>query len=97
MTANLTDAGGAALRRAMDAVSSGDRSRAPQHAGWANQQFWMGHAAVTRADLHRFSETFARGGIGQAGVEAKPFRPGSIPGKCAGSTDERRHRSRRSN
>ena len=33
----------------------------------------MGHAAVTRADLHRFSETFARGGVGQAGVEAKPF------------------------
>ena len=34
----------------------------------------MGHAAVTRADTHRYSETFARGGIGQAGVEAKPFR-----------------------
>ena len=33
----------------------------------------MGHAAVTRADLHRFSETFARGGVGQAGVEAKPY------------------------
>ena len=33
----------------------------------------MGHAAVTRADLHRFSETFARGGVGQAGVDANPF------------------------
>ena len=33
----------------------------------------MGHAAVTRADLHRFSETFARGGVGQAGVDADPF------------------------
>jgi len=41
--------------------------------GWANQQIWMGHAAVTRADLHRYSETFARGGVGQAGVEAKPY------------------------
>jgi predicted secreted hydrolase len=30
--------------------------------------------AVTRADTHRYSETFARGGVGQAGVEATPFR-----------------------
>jgi predicted secreted hydrolase len=28
---------------------------------------------VTRADTHRYSEAFARGGVGQAGVEAKPF------------------------
>jgi predicted secreted hydrolase len=34
----------------------------------------MGHAAVTRADTHRYSETFARGGVGQAGVETTPFR-----------------------
>jgi predicted secreted hydrolase len=33
----------------------------------------MGHAAVTSARTHRFGETFARGGVGQAGVEAKPF------------------------
>ena len=30
-------------------------------------------AAVTRADTHRSTETFARGGIGQAGVETDPF------------------------
>jgi predicted secreted hydrolase len=42
--------------------------------GWASQQVWMGHAAVTSAETHRFSETLARGGIGQAGVEARPFR-----------------------
>ena len=45
-----------------------------QESGWDNQQIWMGHAAVTRSDLHRYSERFARGGIGQAGVEAAPFR-----------------------
>jgi predicted secreted hydrolase len=45
----------------------------PQRDGWANQQVWMGHAAVTRADTHRFTELFARGGVGQAGVDAKPF------------------------
>src|SRR5436190_2953337 len=35
--------------------------------GWATQQVWMAHAAVTRADTHRTAETFARGGVGQAG------------------------------
>ncbi|MEA2884406.1 MAG: hypothetical protein QOH32_3662 [Bradyrhizobium sp.] len=73
LTANLVDPAGVAcglqwtlFRQAL--------APGPQQEGWANQQIWMGHAAVTRADMHRFSETFARGGIGQAGVEAKPFR-----------------------
>jgi predicted secreted hydrolase len=72
VTANLGDSTGAAygaqwtlFRQAM--------TPGAQAEGWANQQIWMGHAAVTRADTHRFSETFARGGVGQAGVEAKPF------------------------
>jgi predicted secreted hydrolase len=34
----------------------------------------MAHAAATSATDHRFAETFARGGVGQAGVEAAPFR-----------------------
>ena len=44
-----------------------------QQEGWANQQIWMAHAAVTRADTHRFNQTYARGGVGQAGVTPKPF------------------------
>src|SRR6201996_5542027 len=44
-----------------------------QQEGWANQQIWMAHAAVTRADAHRFNQTYARGGVGQAGVPAEPF------------------------
>lgn len=46
----------------------------PQRDGWANQQVWMAHAAVTTPDTHRFAERVARGGIGQAGVEIEPFR-----------------------
>src|SRR5208282_1882379 len=42
--------------------------------GWENQNIWMGHAAVTNATEHLFAEIFARGGIGQAGVTAEPFR-----------------------
>jgi predicted secreted hydrolase len=44
-----------------------------QQEGWANQQIWMAHAAVTRADTHRFNQTYARGGLGQAGVTPEPF------------------------
>lgn len=44
-----------------------------QQDGWANQQIWMGHAAVTNATTHRYAEKFARGGVGQAGAEATPF------------------------
>jgi predicted secreted hydrolase len=72
VTANLVDSAGAAygaqwtlFRQAM--------APGAQQEGWANQQIWMGHAAVTRANTHRYSEAFARGGIGQAGVEPKPF------------------------
>lgn len=41
--------------------------------GWASRQIWMGHAAVTSASQHYFSERLARGGVGQAGAESEPF------------------------
>ncbi len=73
VTANLKDAEGQSygvqwtlFRQATDP--------GPQREGWANQQVWMGHAAVSSATTHRFAETLARGGIGQAGVTAVPFR-----------------------
>src|SRR3569623_3691107 len=63
LTANLADASGAAygaqwtlFRQAMAPGAQGE--------GWANQQIWMAHAAVTRADTHRAAETFGRGGTG---------------------------------
>jgi predicted secreted hydrolase len=73
VTANLKDAAGAAYGAQWTLFR---QAMAPgvQQDGWASQQIWMGHAAVTRADTHRTSETFGRGGIGQAGAEAKPFR-----------------------
>jgi predicted secreted hydrolase len=72
VTANLTDAAGNAYGAQWTLFRQATHSGAQQQ-GWANQQIWMGHAAVTRADTHRVSESFARGGIGQAGVEAVPF------------------------
>jgi len=72
VTANLADATGAAYGAQWTLFRQAMQPGAQQE-GWANQQIWMGHAAVTRADTHRYSEAFARGGVGQAGVEAKPF------------------------
>src|SRR5207302_2149181 len=72
LTANLTDANGSAYGAQWTLFRQALRSGSEQQ-GWANQQVWMGHAAVTSARTHRFAEAFARGGVGQAGVDAKPF------------------------
>ncbi len=75
LTANLRDASGAPLGLQWTlfrfATAPGGE---PDDTGWATPQIWMGHAAVTTADSHRAAERFARGGIGQAGVETGPFR-----------------------
>jgi len=73
VTANLTDPTGQAYGLQWTLFRQSARP-GPQGEGWANQQVWMAHAAVTRADTHRTAEKFARGGVGQAGVEAKPFQ-----------------------
>ncbi len=72
VTANLMDAGGSAYGAQWTLFRQGMRPGGEQE-GWASRQLWMGHAAVTSSRTHRFAETFARGGVGQAGVEAKPF------------------------
>ena len=42
-------------------------------AGWSSPQVWMAHAALTTPDAHHVAERLGRGGIGQAGVTARPF------------------------
>ncbi|HEX2842839.1 lipocalin-like domain-containing protein [Hyphomicrobium sp.] len=73
VTANLKDAAGTPygvqwtlFRQAL--------APGAEREGFANQQVWMGHAAVTSAETHHFAEALARGGIGQAGVIAEPFK-----------------------
>ena len=70
VTANLTGTDGTAyglqwtlFRTALSPVDA---------KGWQSPQLWMGHAAVTTPDHHFVAERLARGGIGQAGVEAAP-------------------------
>ena len=73
LTANLMDSNGAAYGVQWTLFRQAIQPGAPKQE-WENQQIWMGHAAVTSAQTHHYSETFARGGVGQAGVEAKPFQ-----------------------
>lgn len=73
LTANLRDATGAEWGVQWTLFRQATAPGA-QREGWANQQIWMGHAAVTSAGTHRYAEKFARGGVGQAGAEASPFR-----------------------
>ncbi|WP_291864351.1 lipocalin-like domain-containing protein [Bradyrhizobium sp.] len=72
VTANLKDSAGAAYGAQWTLFRQATRPGAQQQ-GWANPQIWMGHTAVTSADTHRYAEAFARGGVGQAGVDTKPF------------------------
>ena len=73
VTANLVDASGAAYGAQWTLFRQAMKAGAPVE-GWANQQVWMGHAAVTGATTHRVGQTLARGGVGQANVAATPFQ-----------------------
>lgn len=42
--------------------------------GWRRNEIWLAHAALSRPGDHRFTTRSARGGTGQAGVIAQPFK-----------------------
>ena len=72
LTANLTDANGADYGVQFTLFRQA-AAPPPQRAGWASQQYWLGHAALTTAETHLYTEKRARGGVGQAGATAAPF------------------------
>ena len=41
---------------------------------WSNEHIYMAHASVHSETKHWFSEKFARGNVGNAGVEKSPFK-----------------------
>jgi predicted secreted hydrolase len=73
VTANLSDAQGRDWGVQWTLFRSALRP-GPDVPGWNSPNLWMGHAALTGPHGHQSGETLARGGIGQAGVEAQPFR-----------------------
>ena len=72
VTANLEGPDGERYGAQWTLFRRGIEPGAPEK-GWDTGEIWMAHAAVTTADAHRAAETFARGGIGQAGVTREPF------------------------
>ncbi|MBA1203230.1 iron ABC transporter permease [Pseudomonas capeferrum] len=73
VTANLTDTQGRDWGVQWTLFRSALRP-GQEMKGWSSPNLWMGHAALTGPGGHQSSETLARGGLGQAGVEAQPFR-----------------------
>ncbi|MBH3426443.1 lipocalin-like domain-containing protein [Pseudomonas alkylphenolica] len=73
VTANLKDSQGREWGAQWTLFRSALRA-GPETRGWDSPNLWMGHAALTGPGGHQSSETLARGGIGQAGVQARPFR-----------------------
>ena len=71
MTANLNDAYGKEYGVQWTLFRTAVQPFDP--AGWASPQIWFAHAAITTKDYHLSTERYARGGIGQAGVEYAPF------------------------
>ncbi|MBV6287031.1 lipocalin-like domain-containing protein [Pseudomonas aegrilactucae] len=72
VTANLADSEGRDWGVQWTLFRSALRAGSEQP-GWGSPNLWMGHAALSGPYGHQFSETLARGGIGQAGVTAQPF------------------------
>src|SRR5436190_812771 len=77
VTANLVDPAGIAYGAQWTLFRQAMQPGAQQE-GWANQQIWMGHAAVTRADTHRYSETYFK----VAGSIAIDDKPAEVTGRA---------------
>jgi len=73
VTANLKDAQGRDWGVQWTLFRSALRP-GPETTDWSSPNLWMGHAALTGPGGHQSSETLARGGVAQAGVQAQPFR-----------------------
>ena len=71
LTANLTGADGTQYGAQWTLFRSALAPRTEE--GWQSPQLYMGHAGLTTPDRHVHAERLARGGIGQAGVETRPF------------------------
>src|SRR5690606_37058429 len=72
VTANLVDAQGRAWGVQWTLFGSALQPGAGQP-GWRSADVWMGHAGLASPFGFASDEIVARGGIGQAGVEAQPF------------------------
>ena len=56
-----------------NALNPENKSKATK-SNWSNEHLYMAHASVHSASKHWFSEKFARGNVGNAGVDQTPFK-----------------------
>ena len=80
VTANLQDIDGShygvqwtLFRQSLSPQISTIDEQGGEKLDWGSNQVWLAHAAITNQKLHRHWQKMARGGIGQAGVDAQPF------------------------
>lgn len=72
VTANLSDEQGRDWGAQWTLFRSAQRP-GDETSDWDSPNLWMGHAALTGPYGHEHAEALARGGVGQAGVQAQPF------------------------
>lgn len=58
---------------ANNSASSLNNSPVSSNESWHNNQIYMAHASIHSLDTHWFSEKFARGGVGNAGLTRLPL------------------------
>ena len=73
VTTNLSDASGREWGAQWTLFRTALRAESDR-AGWGSPNVWLAHAALTGPNGHYFAEKTGRGGIGQAGVDASPFK-----------------------
>lgn len=76
LTANLKSANGTRFGVQWTLFRNGIRPGPfeDKEAGWHRNEVWLAHAALSRPNDHHFADRAARGGAGQAGVTAQPFK-----------------------
>jgi predicted secreted hydrolase len=76
LTANLEDEDGNnyglqwTLFRFRNPISNSSNRQVESSNAWSNKQIYMAHASVHSSDSHWFAEKFARGNVGNAGMQA---------------------------
>jgi predicted secreted hydrolase len=74
LTANLNDEQGMEYGLQWTLFRFRTPSEHSDKTGWSNNQLYMAHASVHSLNSHWFAEKFARGGVGNAGVESQPLQ-----------------------
>lgn len=74
LTANLEDQQGKIYGLQWTLFRFRNPTQNAERSNWANNQLYMAHASIHSLDSHWFAQKFARGEVGNVGVELDPFQ-----------------------